>query len=172
MYTPLAFPRARGLRGLPDALIEAHLRLYAGYVRAANALVDAPPEARRRLAFEIDGMRLHELYFEQLSPAGDAPAPYDGWREEFAAMGRLRGVGWVLTSQDPETGRLVTHWVDQHHDGHLAGFAPIVVMDLWEHAYTGMERAAYVDAFLANLDGAVIARRITAAGAGGGRRPA
>lgn len=172
-YVPRDFSALRGLRGIPDALLAAHLRLYEGYVRNLNVLLrrlaehgPATPEAselRRRLGFEINGMRLHELYFENLSPRGGDP-PADGrkrlagewgsvgaWREEFTAIGLMRGVGWAILYEDPVTRRLSNHWIGLHEEGHPAGFRPLLVMDLWEHAFTGLERPNYVEAFLANV---------------------
>jgi Fe-Mn family superoxide dismutase len=173
-YASRDFSALRGLRGIPDALVEAHLRLYEGYVRTLNLLcrrlaehAASTPEAselRRRLGFEINGMRLHELYFENLSPRGGPPAGAlraglslawgspDAWRDEFAGLGAMRGVGWAILYQDPANGRLSNHWIGLHEEGHPAGFRPILVMDLWEHAFTGLEKPKYVDAFLANVD--------------------
>jgi Fe-Mn family superoxide dismutase len=177
-----SYPGLRGLKGIPDALVEHHLRLYAGYVRSLNLLrtrlESAAPgtpefaELHRRTGFEINGARLHELYFGNLSPGGGGLAgsvrerlaagwgSADRWRAEFAAMGAMRGVGWVVLYEDPEDGRLSNHWIGLHEDGHPAGFRPILVMDVWEHAFTGMERPAYVEAFLANVDGEAVERRL------------
>lgn len=187
-YAVRSFPNARGLGGIPDALVEAHLKLYAGYVNNVNLLrrrlAGMQPggpewaEMNRRLGFEINGMRLHELYFEALSPAAGDPAravrgalarrwgSVEGWRSEFVEMGKMRGIGWVITYLDPRAEQLDNHWIELHQDGHPAGFVPIVVMDVWEHAYTGMERPAYIDAFLRNVDWSVIGGRL--AGVAGG----
>ncbi len=167
------FSALRGLAGIPDALVEAHLRLYEGYVRNLNLLrrrlAAAEPGSpewsgmERQVGFEVNGARLHELYFENLSPAGGGPSAtlgerlagewgsFDGWRSEFAAVGSMRGVGWAILYQDPATGRLSNHWIGLHEEGHPAGFTPVLVMDLWEHAFMGMERPRYVEAFLANV---------------------
>ncbi len=172
----------RGLKKLPDALVEAHVKLYHGYVANTNALRKAITHAKpgsiefselnRRMGWEFNGMRLHELYFEQLAASGGVPSDgitrefirawgsFDVWREQFVAMGMMRGVGWVITYRDPMTGWLSNHWIELHHEGHPAGFTPIVVMDVWEHAYTGMARAAYVDAFLDNLEWSVPEARL------------
>ncbi len=176
------FSALRGLRGIRDPLVEAHLKLYAGYVKNLNLLRrrlgEAKPgtpefsEFHRRVGFELNGMRLHELYFENLSPAGGEPAgppkaalekqwgSVGAWREEFAAIGAMRGVGWAILYRDPANGALSNHWIGLHEEGHPAGFAPVLVMDVWEHAFTGMERPAYVEAFLANVDWARVERRL------------
>jgi len=167
------FSSLRGLRGIPDALVEAHLKLYAGYVKNLNLLtrglsqlrLGSPEwtELKRRQGFEVNGARLHELYFENLTPAKDAPpsalrdaisgawGTFDAWREEFTAMGVMRGVGWVILYRDPVGGTLGNYWITLHEQGHPAGFTPLLVMDVWEHAFTGLERPRYVDAFLDNV---------------------
>jgi Fe-Mn family superoxide dismutase len=189
--TPMDFSNVRGLRGLPDPLIEAHLKLYAGYVTNTNLLRkllrsedSASPtfaELHRRMGYEFNGLLLHELYFEELHPGGQAPGTgikdffqaagldREAWEKEFLAMGRMRGVGWVILYQDPRTGRLTNHWISLHQDGHPTGFRPMVVLDVWEHAYTGMERSKYLEAFLANLDWEVVERRLR--GEEGGKGP-
>lgn len=167
------FSGLKGLKGIPDGLVEAHLKLYAGYVKNVNLLRErlgafkpgAPEfsELHRRVGFEINGMRLHELYFDNLSPAGGKPSAsvrdalgtrwgsFDAWQSEFAGIGLMRGVGWAILYRDPWSGRLSNHWIGLHEVGHPAGFQPILVMDLWEHAFTGLERAKYVDAFVSNV---------------------
>lgn len=168
------FSGLRGLTDLPDALIEAHLKLYAGYVRNVNLLrqhlaaqKEGTPEwceMQRRIGFELNGMRLHELYFGNLCPGGAVGSrgfrdvlsvsgkTSDAWEREFRAIGSMRGVGWAILYRDPETRRLSNHWIGMHEEGHPAGFSPILVMDVWEHAFTGMDRARYIDAFFANIN--------------------
>ncbi len=179
------FDALRGLKGLPDALVAAHVGLYQGYVKNLNLLRrrlrEHPPgapewaELQRRVGFEINGMRLHELYFENLSPAGGTPSralaaalaaswgSFEAWRAEFAALGLMRGVGWAILYRDPATGRLSNHWIGLHEEGHPAGFSPILVMDAWEHAFAGMERVRYVDAFLENAGWERAERRLAGA---------
>ena len=189
-YAARDFSGVRGLEGIPDALVEAHLKLYAGYVRNLNLLRQrlaglAPgtpefSELHRRVGFEINGMRLHELYFDNLSPRGGRPGPpaeealsgtwgtFEAWQAEFAGVGAMRGVGWAILYQDPASGALSNHWIGLHEEGHPAGFRPILVMDAWEHAFTGMERSGYIEAFLANVSWETVAARLS--GPGGPRR--
>jgi Fe-Mn family superoxide dismutase len=184
------FPNVRGLKGIPDALVEAHLKLYAGYVKNLNLLRQrlggrAPgtpefSELHRRVGFEINGMRLHELYFDNLSPAGGMPGvpvrdamskewgSFEAWQAEFAGVGAMRGVGWAILYQDPSGGALSNHWIGLHEEGHPAGFRPILVMDVWEHAFTGLERPKYIDAFLSNVRWETVETRLIELG--GGRR--
>lgn len=114
-------------------------------------------------------MILHERYFGILKPGQDPLGDFaeltklhktcfggfGNWKEEFAAMGRMRGVGWVILYVDPQTRMLTNHWIGLHEQGHPVGFAPLVVMDLWEHAYMlggSGDRGRYIEAFLNNVD--------------------
>ncbi len=136
-------------------------------------------ELTRRLGFEYNGMILHEYYFSNLRPAAE-PAPpggagvtqalaqafgsIDRWQTDFQAIGSLRGVGWAILFEDPATGRLTNHWITLHQDGVPAGFKPLLVMDVWEHAfmrdYKATERAQYIQAFFRNVDWAAVDRRL------------
>jgi Fe-Mn family superoxide dismutase len=142
------------------------------------------PKLTRRLGFEYNGMILHEYYFSDLR-AGSEPQPSSGsgmasalaesfgstehWRADFHAIGEMRGVGWVILFQDPATGRLTNHWITLHQDGVPAGFKPLLVMDVWEHAfmrdYKATERASYIDAFFRNIDWQMVERRLQEEGA-------
>ena len=136
-------------------------------------------ELTRRLGFEYNGMILHEYYFSNLRraaepkpPAGsglsqalsDAFGSVDMWKTDFQAMGDMRGIGWVILFQDPATDRLTNHWVTLHQDGVPAGFKPLLVMDVWEHAfmrdYKATEKAKYVEAFFRNIDWQAVEHRL------------
>ncbi|MBI2933674.1 MAG: superoxide dismutase [Planctomycetes bacterium] len=180
------FSKVRGLKGIADGVIQAHLKLYEGYVTNTNVLnqklAQHKPgtpewaEMKRRLGFELNGIVLHEYYFEALAPGGveasksvkEALAAewssIEAWREEFVAMGKMRGIGWVITYRNPATRKLSNHWIELHHHNHPAGWTPIVVMDVWEHAYSGMERPAYIEAWLANHDWSLVEQRLAAKG--------
>lgn len=192
-YAEKDFSKVKGLTGLSDAQIAEHLKLYAGYVKRTNALTEklaglaaegkaagADPvyaELTRRLGFEYNGMVLHEVYFGALT-AGAAPEPsgrlraaieasfgkYETWLADFRAIATMPGIGWAALYQDPATGWLSNHWITLHNDGNPAGFAPILVLDGWEHAfmrdYQATERAKYVDAFFKNVDWAACEKRL------------
>lgn len=135
------------------------------------------------LGFEYNGMILHEYYFSSLCP-GAEPKPPNGsslataltesfgsveqWRATFQAIGATRGVGWVVLFQDPATDRLTNHWITLHHDGVPVGFKPLLVMDVWEHAfardYKTSERGRYIEAFFRNVDWPVVERRLMESG--------
>jgi Fe-Mn family superoxide dismutase len=141
-------------------------------------------ELTRRKGFEYNGMILHEYYFSNLSsgarPKPDPTSPIaralaesfgsvEQWRTDFQAIGGMRGVGWVMLCQDPMTRRLTNHWVSLHQNGVPAGFKPLLVMDVWEHAfmrdYKATEKATYIQAFFRNVDWQVVERRLNEAAA-------
>ncbi len=193
VFTPHDYTRLRGLEGITDEQIEVHLELYEGYVKRANALIEqtaslakggkvetpAFTEQRRRLGWELNGMRLHELYFDGLRPGGggdlDAAGPLgqaaarqygsvDAWKADLMGVAEMPGVGWAITYADPVTDRLANLWIEQHHEGHPAGWTPVLVLDVWEHAFSvylkPTERAKYLEDFFANVDWAVAASRL------------
>ena len=88
----------------------------------------------------------------------------------------MRGVGWAICYQDPTTRRLSNHWITLHEVGNVAGFVPVIVMDVWEHAfildYAPAERPRYIEAFLGSVAWNVVERRLMpAAGGAAGQRP-
>jgi len=127
-------------------------------------------EFKRRFGFEYNGLVLHEYYFGNLSsngqgrPEKNSPflkaaessfGDYEVWKADFVSTGQMRGVGWAICFEDFE-GRLSNHWVTLHEMGNVAGFRPILVMDVWEHAYLldykPAERGKYIEAFFSNID--------------------
>jgi Fe-Mn family superoxide dismutase len=76
----------------------------------------------------------------------------------------MRGVGWAICNQNPANGRLSNHWITLHETGNIAGFDPIVVMDVWEHAYLldykPAERPKYIEAFFSNIDWSASEQRL------------
>lgn len=136
-------------------------------------------ELTRRLGFEYNGMILHEYYFENLRREGSAGPPsgsglaralgeafgsVEQWKTDFQAIGGMRGIGWVILFQDPVTDHLTNHWITLHQEGVPAGFKPLLVMDVWEHAfmrdYRATEKKKYVEAFFRNIDWARVERRL------------
>jgi Fe-Mn family superoxide dismutase len=137
-------------------------------------------ELTRRLGFEYNGMVLHEYYFGNLRRGGSGePHPnspfitavelrygsFAKWKSDFVSIGAMRGVGWAVCFQDPRSGRLSNHWITLHEVGNVAGFTPILVMDVWEHAflldYKPDERSKYIDAFFSNIDWSAVEQRLT-----------
>ena len=198
-YETKKWPSLSNLHGISDKTLEVHFGLYAGYVKNTNLLNEqlaeltkdgkatasnpSYAEIKRRLGFEYDGMVLHEYYFDNMMANGNGQAPtgslrdafarsygdFDTWKKDFTTTGALRGVGWAIAYQDPNTGRIVNEWVTLHEDGNLAGFRPIVVMDVWEHAwlldYVPADRPKYIEAFFANIDWKACEKRLIAGSA-------
>ncbi len=136
-------------------------------------------ELKRRLGFEYNGMVLHEYYFSNLKKdSGDDPArnsaflqavkssfgSYDLWKTDFTSVGKMRGVGWAICYLDPLHGHLSNHWVTLHEVGNVSGFIPVLVMDVWEHAflldYKPAERPKYIEAFFSNLNWQTVEERL------------
>jgi superoxide dismutase, Fe-Mn family len=177
------FTSLLGLPGFSDNLLSNHLELYQGYVKNANAILadleqlrkenrlDGAPaaEIRRRFGWEYDSIRLHELFFDNLTktpkPADQASrlstrmtedfGGVDAWRKDFEAAGAMRGIGWVVAYHDPLRNRLFNAWINEHDAGHFVGCTPVVVLDVFEHAYMldyGIKKAGYLDAFFKVLN--------------------
>ncbi len=190
-YTAKDYAGLIGMEGMSEALLKNHFTLYQGYVANTNKLLDtlgglaekgetATPgyaELKRRLGWEFNGMRLHELYFENLGGGGKTEegknplierlaaefGSLGAWERDFRAAGAMRGIGWVVLYQDTQSGKLINFWVNEHDAGHPAGCTPILVMDVFEHAYMldyGLKRAEYIDAFFKNVDWHKAERRL------------
>ncbi len=189
-YTPKDYTKLIGTPGFSETLLKNHFTLYQGYVANTNKVLDilglmakdgrtgSPEyaELKRRLGWEFDGMRLHELYFENLG--GKAPLDrasklarrmaeqYDdveSWEKDFRATGAMRGVGWVVLYEDATNGRLINFWINEHDAGHPAGCRPLLVMDVFEHAFMldyGLKRADYIEAFFKAIDWAAAGARL------------
>jgi len=172
------------LEGISEKTIGEHIKLYSGYVKNTNTILTkideyvvdsennayALGELQRRFAFEFDGMRNHEYYFSHLENGPTVITQefsvykaveeewgyFDKWLNRFKAIALTRGIGWAILYYDSHTKRLVNTWVDEHHLGQLVGLSPLLVLDMWEHAYfidyTPAEKKKYVEAFFANLN--------------------
>jgi len=179
-----------GMTGFSDTALNNHFKLYQGYVKNTNTVLeklsallsagnDRSPEyaeLKRRLGWEFNGMRLHEYYFSNLG-ANAALAPisplykklcedfgsFELWKQDFVSTGVMRGIGWVILYKDPANGRLMNVWVNEHDGGHLAAAQPILVMDVFEHAYFSdyqTDRAKYIEAFFSNINWSEASKRL------------
>lgn len=178
-----------GMKEFSGELLKNHFVLYQGYVKNTNKIMETLErllaegrantveysELKRRLAWEYDGMRLHELYFENLGRRGNIHdkralieklvenfGSYEAWEADFKATAGIRGVGWAVLYQDNQTGTLNNFWIDEHHIGHPVDRTPLLVLDAWEHAYIldyGLKRADYIKVFFENIDWDVVAER-------------
>ena len=189
-YTAKDFSSLIGMEGFSDTLLNNHFTLYQGYVTNTNKLWDllrailkegkaATPEyaeLKRRFGFEFNGMRLHEYYLENLGGKGalnksgklgkklaEAFGSYEDWEKDFRATATMRGIGWAILYQDNVTGWLINQWINEHETGHPAGCTPLLVLDVFEHAFMidyGLKRADYIDAFFNNIDWDAVDSRI------------
>jgi len=173
---PLPFdPKA--IKGISEKVLVSHYQNnYVGAVKRLNAIGAQLAELGYAKApvFMINGLKreeliatnsmiLHEAYFEGLG-GGGAPSgsladaitndfgSIDRWRTEFAAMGKAEGggSGWVILAYSPRDKRLVNQWAADHTTT-LAGGRPVLVLDMYEHAYHmdyGAKAATYVDAYM------------------------
>ncbi len=179
-----------GMEGFSKTLLNNHFTLYQGYVTNTNKLLDllaamlregevGTPEyseLKRRIGFEFNGMRLHEYYFDNLGGEGildrssklyrkllEDFGSYEDWEKDFKAVGTMRGIGWTILYQDNMAGKLINQWINEHETGHLANCIPILVMDVFEHAFItdyGLKRASYIEAFFKNINWDVTESRL------------
>lgn len=177
MYEIKNYDNLKGIEGLSETLLNNHFTLYSGYVTNTNKLIDLMKthevgtpeyaELHRRFGWEWNGMRLHELYFENLTKrASQMPTElkiaiensfgdFENWKKDFMGMANMRGIGWVILVKDNQTGNLFNVWVNEHDTGHLVGATPLLVMDVFEHAYIadyGIKRVDYVNVFMKSID--------------------
>jgi Fe-Mn family superoxide dismutase len=188
---PLPFdPKA--LRGLSERLIASHWENnYGGAVKALNAVrqklqvtltSDDPPylynDFKREHLIRTGSVVLHELYFANLGGDGKPPAEarsalarafgtFDDWQTEFVRIGQglAGGSGWVVLGRNEHLGRLENYWLADHASN-PPDTRPILVMDMYEHAYQmdyGAAAAKYIDAFLANVNWEAVAQRMVVA---------
>ena len=182
------------LKGLSEKQVKVHLNLYEGYVKHVNLIgeklsavrsgaLEMDPyivaELRRRFAFEFNGARLHEYYFEQFEGGAVAmnqnSALVSVVSEKYGGHGLIehikevagsRGIGWVIVYGDPARKTVITSFVSDHEVGQLAGLPVLLALDMWEHAYmldyVPAEKKNYIDAFFANLNWSVIEKRFEA----------
>jgi superoxide dismutase, Fe-Mn family len=136
-------------------------------------------ELTRRLGFEYNGMVLHEYYFGNMKRQGEGDpnktaafhaaaeasfGSYDIWKADFVGVGKMRGVGWAICYQNPANNRISNHWITLHETGNVSGFVPVLVMDVWEHAfildYKPADRPKYIEAFFSNIDWQAVEQRL------------
>ena len=182
-YEAKNFESLLGTKGFSDQLLKNHFTLYQGYVTNTNKVADALSamakegktttpeyaELKRRFGWEFNGMRLHEYYFDNMIKGGKAIdkntnlykkivadfGSYENWEKDFKATGAMRGIGWVILYYDGTEGRLFNTWINEHDAGHLSGAKPLIVMDVFEHAYMidyGLKKADYIEAFFNAID--------------------
>ncbi len=189
-YEAKDYSKLIGMEGFSETLLKNHFTLYQGYVTNTNKLMDTlatmlkdgkvgTPEyaaLKRRMGWEFNGMRLHEYYFDNLGgkaaldksgklakKLAENFGSYEDWEKDFRGTGTVRGIGWVILYQDNVSGKLFNQWINEHDVGHPAGCVPILVMDVFEHAFItdyGLKRADYIEVFFKNINWAVVEGRL------------
>lgn len=182
-YEAKDFEKLLGTSGFSDQLLKNHFTLYEGYVTntnkvstllkemAAQGKIATPEyaELKRRFGWEFNGMRLHELYFGNMANGGkkldtsgalakkitEEFGSLEQWEADFKGTGTMRGIGWVVLAFDAVGNYLFNTWINEHDVGHLAGATPILVLDVFEHAYMidyGLKKVDYIAAFMNAVD--------------------
>ena len=151
------------LKGISKKNIEEHLKLYAGYVKNTNLIIEKTAELmvdseknafvlgelQRRFSFEFNGMKNHEYYFDSLSGGSTELTAsgalrkaiekefgsFDAWLSAFKFLALTRGIGWAVLGWDHDAKQFVHIWIDEQHLGQLNGICWILGLDMWEHAY-------------------------------------
>ena len=176
------FSHLSGMEGFSNKLLDNHFKLYQGYVKNTNILFDKLDallndnsektveyaELERRLGWEYNGMLLHEYYFENLGGKDTLSAEsalhkkiieefgtFERWKKDFIGVGSMRGIGWAVLYFEPKTGKLLNIWVNEHNTGNITGAIPLLVMDVFEHAYLTdyeLDKAKYIESFFKNIN--------------------
>jgi Fe-Mn family superoxide dismutase len=174
-------PELFEMDGISRASVEAHYKLYQGYVNKRNEILGKLAEVdvaaanqvyselralKVDLTFAVGGVKNHEIYFEHLGGTGGDPdgaigaliardfGSVDAGRADLNATG-MAGRGWAWTAYDWDEGRLFTYLGDAQNAFPIWNATPLVALDVYEHAYFldfQTDRSSYIDAFLANLD--------------------
>jgi Fe-Mn family superoxide dismutase len=191
MFEAKDYSNLLGTKGFSDDLLNTHFGLYQGYVKNTNDVQEKLKsllksdntgpgeytELKRRFGWEFNGMRLHELYFENLTKdntelnkdsklaelINSSFESFDNWLKDFIATGSMRGIGWVIMFHDKSTDKIFNVWVNEHDVGHLSGATPLLVMDVFEHAFIhdyGMKRADYIDSFVNAINWKITEERL------------
>ncbi|MBP1708725.1 MAG: sodA [Deltaproteobacteria bacterium] len=189
-YTAKNYDKLLGMEGFSETLLKNHFTLYQGYVTNTNKLTETfdqmikdgkigtpeYAELKRRFGWEFNGMRLHEYYFENLGgkdaldkggklskKISEDFGSYDAWEKDFKGTGAMRGIGWTVLYQDNLSGKLFNCWINEHDVGHPAGCTPLLILDVFEHAFMidyGLKRADYIAAFFKNINWKAVEARI------------
>ncbi|MEN9338387.1 MAG: hypothetical protein RI945_112 [Candidatus Parcubacteria bacterium] len=188
MYTPKDYKNLLGLKGFSDNSLNTHFTLYEGYVKNINSILEKlrsdgldknsieAAEMRRRLSWEYNGMKLHEIYFESLSKTpnvidlnsslvakiNEAYGDFPKFIEILKSTGMARGIGWVAVLKENETDNIFTVWFEEHDTGVFANSKVLLCIDMLEHAFIldfGLKKADYINAFLENIDWKIVEER-------------
>ena len=191
-YAAKDYSQLIGMEGFSETLLKNHFTLYQGYVTNTNKLIDTArpmakdgkigtPGIRRAEAAVRLRVQRHATPRVLLREPGRQGQPgrvgqlrraswpsdfgsYEAWEKDFRATGAMRGIGWAILYQDNVTGRLFNLWINEHETGHLAGCTPLLIMDVFEHAFMidyGLKRADYIEAFFKNINREAVESRLS-----------
>jgi len=169
---------------------EVHMRLYEGYINKINE-IDALLQAntgiqeanstysvfrgiKRGEVFALNGVILHELYFENIGSLNNTPSEqvrrilsrdygsYDNWAAHFVATAKASR-GWVILCYDPRSDSFRNDSLDAHDHGNMTMSIPLLVLDMYEHAYFlqyADDKVEYINRFMENIDWQVVGERM------------
>ncbi|HHV11404.1 MAG TPA: superoxide dismutase [Clostridiales bacterium] len=191
MIEKIPFTYTNDITVINQEQFDVHMRLYEGYVTninkidailqggdaqrdQSNSTFSYYRELKRGETYALDGVILHELYFENIG--GTTPEPdrsvmdqiandfysFEDWQEDFIATA-LASRGWAVLAFDQRSNRLRNISLDAHDLGNIAYSAPVLVLDMYEHAYFleyADNKAEYINKFMANINWDVVADRM------------
>ena len=190
MFEAKQFESINGVEGLSARLMGEHYKLYEGYVKKANEILEKLKTVDRSTAnavysdiralklgysFALDAIKAHEIFFQNISGKGGQPqgwlgtaieknfGSYDNWLQDMKATG-IAARGWVWTAYDWQTGQLFNFLGDAHDAFPIWHATPLVALDVYEHAYMidyGVNRADYIETFFKNLDWDSVEAQVT-----------
>lgn len=190
-YYAKKFDHLLDIKNFSEQAMKNHLALYQGYITNTNKLdevlksmlgsekISSPEfsEIKRRYGWEANGIRLHELYFENIT---NNPKPLENdsvfalkvkqcfgtienWEKDFKATAVMRGIGWAITCYDSINDQIINAWINEHNSGYIAGAISLLVLDMFEHAYMldyGVKKTDYIDNFIKIVDWNAVNSRI------------
>ncbi len=181
MFEAKQFDSINGVAGMSEKMMKEHYKLYEGYVKKANEILEKLKTVDKSTAnatysdlralklgysFALDAIKAHELYFTNISGKGGEPSgwvgsaiakhfgSYDEWMTDIKATG-IAARGWVWFAWDWQTNTLFNYLGDAHDAFPIWHATPLVALDVYEHAYMmdyGVARADYIDAFFKNIN--------------------
>ena len=186
-YIPIDFNYIIPLvKGIDPSLFKMHFKLYEGLTEGTNSTLKQLNKLKKndlsyaglkeRFAFFYNGMKLHELFFEQLRYSKNNKIPknliseikksfgsFDKWKKDFQKTGEIVDIGFVALVRDKENGNLLNIFITEFQTGGFIGVDYILVMDVWEHAYItqfGLDIKKYIKTFFKNIDWDIINDRL------------
>ena len=170
--------------GLSEKQLAEHIKLYEGYCKKideirnkiltvdkeGNATFSELRELKLEEGFCINAIKLHELYFENIGEGKSNEATkmieedfgsIENWKKEFTALG-MSSRGWVILAYDWKDDKLHNYIADMHNQGGVWDTIPILVLDMYEHAYFmdfGTDKKSYIAKFLENINWKVVGDR-------------